>query len=586
MKRLLLAMAIVALAGCTAPPPRPVGVDPAIRAEMDKAVGERKPDARPEAVEEAVLPPLRMEMPEVRGQPIDPRFDLSVSNAPAAQVFMSIVSGTRYSMLLHPGVSGNISVNLKDVTIQEALDSIRELYGYDYKVEGTRIFIQPAGLQTRVFQVNYLPGQRRSMSNIRVQSGAVTDTAPAAATAAPLGGGAQAAAAAGQAPAAAPRALDASRITTQLDTDFWTDLRAALTAIVGTGEGRSVVVTPHSGVIVVRALPPELRAVEQYLRATRLAIERQVMLEAKIVEVTLSDAYLSGINWAAFRNSGPNIAVGQTGTALGNTPTTLGSRGQTISGGPFTVDTAGRTIVGQGVQGLALGHPAGAVFGLAFQASNFAALLQFLESQGNVQVLSSPRIATLNNQKAILKVGTDEFFVTNVTTTTTTAAGATTASPTVTVQPFFSGVALDVTPQIDETNNIILHLHPSVSEVTESVRVVNVGGTIAEVRLPLAKSTVSETDTIVRVQDGNIVAIGGLMSVDIKDSRGGIPGVSEGGLGDLLRNTNRTVRKKELVILLKPTIIQSDRNWEQDLRETRGRLESLGTPPAGVTPAK
>jgi MSHA biogenesis protein MshL len=223
----------------------------------------------------------------------------------------------------------------------------------------------------------------------------------------------------------------------------------------------------------------------------------------------------------------------------------------------------------------AASNPAGAVFGLALQTPSFAALLTFLESQGNVQVLSSPRIATLNNQKAVLKVGTDEFFVTNVSTTTVTTGSASQTSPSVTVQPFFSGIVLDVTPQIDEASNIILHIHPAVSEVTESTRVVNLGGGNPSITLPLAKSTVSETDTIVRVSDGNIVAIGGLMSLDVRDQRGGIPGVSDEGPGRILRNTDRTAVKKELVILLKPTLIVADRNWEQDIEQTRGRFESL-----------
>jgi MSHA biogenesis protein MshL len=116
--------------------------------------------------------------------------------------------------------------------------------------------------------------------------------------------------------------------------------------------------------------------------------------------------------------------------------------------------------------------------------------------------------------------------------------------------------------------------------VTESTRIVNFGGTLDQVRLPLAKSTVNETDTIVRVSDGNIVAIGGLMSVDVRDARGGLPGIPEGGIGDLVRNTDRRTGKRELVILLKPTVIQSDRESEEDLRQMRQRYEAL-TPPAG-----
>jgi MSHA biogenesis protein MshL len=217
------------------------------------------------------------------------------------------------------------------------------------------------------------------------------------------------------------------------------------------------------------------------------------------------------------------------------------------------------------------GNSGGAVFGLAFQTSNFAALLQFLDSQGTTQVLSSPRIATLNNQKAVLKVGTDEFFVTNVATVTTTTGTTTQQTPTVTVAPFFSGIMLDVTPQIDQFNNITLHIHPSISEVTESRRVVDLGGTIPSITLPLAKAAVNESDTVVRVTDGNIVAIGGLMSVDVRDGRTGIPGVADSNV--LLRNSDRQARKREIVILLKPTVIRNDASWGQDLRETRERLE-------------
>jgi MSHA biogenesis protein MshL len=566
MRLAATAVLLTLAAGC-AVPPATQGVLPAISSELASAA-ERKPPARPEALDRALLPPVQMGMPSVAGVDLEPRFDLNVSNAPATQVFMSIVSGTRYSILLHPEVSGVISVSLKDVTVDEALSAIRELYGYDYRVEGTRIYVQPAGMQTRVFQVNYLPGQRRGSSDVRVTSGAVTDTGQ---TTAPTLAGPT------SATSTSSRALETSRVTTQQQADFWADLRTALLAIVGTGEGRSVIVTPQSGVVVIRAFPQQLRSVEQYLRATRLSVERQVMLEAKIIEVTLSSEYQAGINWAIFNR---NVAVGQLSTSA-STATQLAPRGTPIGTGPggtgVVADTAGRAISAT-AGSLAASNPAGAVFGLALQTPSFAALLTFLESQGNVQVLSSPRIAALNNQKAVLKVGTDEFFVTNVSTTTTTTGSVSQTSPSITVQPFFSGIVLDVTPQIDEGSNIILHIHPAVSEVTESTRVVNLGGGNPSISLPLAKSTVSETDTIVRVTDGNIVAIGGLMSLDVRDQRGGIPGVSDEGLGRVLRNANRTARKKELVILLKPTLIVADRNWEQDIEQTRRRFETLDQP--------
>ena len=568
MKRRSAVAALSLLVAC-AQLERPDGLVPDIAAELS-ATAQRKPPHRTEALEQALLPPVQMGMPNVQGLEIEPRFDLSVTGAPAPQVFMSIVSGTRYSMLVHPEVSGTISVNLKDVTVDEALSALRELYGYDYRIEGSRIFVQSAGLQSRVFKVNYMTGQRRGASEVRVQSSAISEATvnPPGTTSAPGSG--------------SSRSLESSRVRTEQASDFWVDLRTALVAIVGTAEGRSVIVTPQAGVVVVRALPAELRSVENYLRATRLAVERQVMLEAKIVEVTLSSSFQSGINWAAFSSGGASIGQASQGTILqprgqggvqatGASNIVIGTDGSRTVIGPTFSSAAGRDLVNHTIAG-------GNVFGLALATSNFAALINFLETQGNVQVLSSPRLATLNNQKAVLKVGTDEFFVTGVSTTSTTTGSATQTSPTITVQPFFSGIVLDVTPQIDDAGNIMLHVHPAVSEVTESTRVVNFGGTLEQVRLPLAKSTVNETDTIVRVSDGNIVAIGGLMSVDVRDSRGGLPGVTEGGLGDLVRNTDRRASKRELVILIKPTIIQSDRDWEQDLGPMRGRMQGMKPP--------
>jgi MSHA biogenesis protein MshL len=564
MKFFKACLGVLLMAGCATPPPRPISVDQAITGEVDKAIAGPRPQ-QVQVPRQALLPPLRMEMPSVEGRPIDPRFDLSVSNAPAAQVFMAIASGTRYSMLLNPGVGGMITVNLKDVTVHEALDSLRELYGYDYRFDGTRIFVQPAGLQTKIYRVNYLLGQRRGSSDLRVQSGSLADSSVPSGPPSPVSPASPNPGTTGS-PSGTGRSMDSTRVTTSIVNDFWGDLRSALAAIVGTGEGRSVVISPQSGVVLVRAFPTELRAVENYLLETRLVVERQVMLEAKVIEVTLAEGFQSGINWGLFRtHDSPRGSIGQLGS---NTTLGTNTSGTSLSSAGITANPALGTLASAATLA---GNNGGAVFGLAFQTSNFAALLQFLDSQGTTQVLSSPRIATLNNQKAVLKVGTDEFFVTNVATVTTTTGTTTQQTPTVTVAPFFSGIMLDVTPQIDQFNNITLHIHPSIREVTESRRVVDLGGTIPSITLPLAKSAVNESDTVVRVTDGNIVAIGGLMSVDVRDGRTGIPGVADSNV--LLRNSDRQARKREIVILLKPTVIQNDASWGQDLRETRERLE-------------
>src|SRR6058998_380636 len=247
-------------------------------------------------------------MPKVPGAPVEPRFDLVVNSAPARQVFMSIVSGTRYSMIVNPAVSGTLSLNLKDVTVREALEAIREVYGYEFRTDGTRIYVESAGLQTRVFQVNYLIGLRSGRSDVRVSSGAISAATqqggvPVAAAPGTPGQGTSPALGAFGLSSIATASLDASRVSMVSQSDLWSEVTSALRSLVGTGPGRNVVVSPQSGVIVVRAMPDELRNVDKYLKAMRLSIERQVMIEAKVVDVTLNEAYQAGINWAAFPNS-------------------------------------------------------------------------------------------------------------------------------------------------------------------------------------------------------------------------------------------------------------------------------------------
>src|SRR5450759_1745682 len=171
MRKIILAIVVLGLSGCAAVAPKH-GTYDQINAEIGKAAEVRTQPAPPDEVWAALLPPLKIELPKAR-KPLEERFSLTFDNVLASQFFIAIVSGTRYNMLVHPEVTGTISINLKDVTLFEALDAIRELYGYDYKVEGTRIFIKPLTLQTRVFHVNYMTGIRKGSSDIRVTAGSV-----------------------------------------------------------------------------------------------------------------------------------------------------------------------------------------------------------------------------------------------------------------------------------------------------------------------------------------------------------------------------------------------------------------------------
>ena len=324
-----------------------------------------------------------------------------------------------------------------------------------------------------------------------------------------------------------------------------------------------MVINPQSGVVVIRAMSDELRNVSAYLKATQLSVDRQVILEAKIMEVELNDGFQSGINWAGFANASHKGIV-SLGSNL-NSSVSMTSTGLTM-----TANTTASTN----------NNSASSLFGIAFQNSHFAGMISFLESQGTVHVLSSPRIATMNNEKAVLKVGTDEFFVTEIATTPGTT-GSTVTPPTVSVkvQPFFSGVSLDVTPQIDENDNIVLHVHPSVSKVSTVEKIIKVGSSYGDMTLPLASSAISETDSVVRGKSGNIIAIGGLMRQAAISDRAQLPGVGDIPLvGNLLRNTTRSVQKRELVILIKPTIVHSGGSWAQDMTDTQRRLQALEPP--------
>lgn len=571
------------LAGCAADRPlRTPDVSEAVRAEL-AATAPKSPVAVPARVSDALAEPA----PRPVAAPPEPRLDLLVNNAQAREVFLAIVSDTRYSMLMHPDVSGTLSVTLRGVTVTEALEAIRDVYGYDFKIEGRRIVVYAPTLQTRVFTINYPHALRVGNSELRVTSGSTVNNNNGSNGGAGAGGSSgsgasgSGASGGGGSPGGSSQQLMNSRVTTSSQTDFWTELSDAVKGMLGNGTGRSVITSPQAGIIAVRAMPDELRQVSQFLKAAQIAVERQVMLEAKIVEVELRDGFQSGIDWSALRNSGRYTGVmGSVGGGTANNVLINGVTGN-VPGFPTGTPPALSDTVS-----LPIGT--GGLFGLALATDGFQAVLGFLETRGDIQILSNPRIATMNNQKALLKVGTDDFFVTSVTggsagtAATAGSAGTPATAPTLGLTQFFSGIALDVTPQIDEGNNITLHVRPSVTTVTEKTKQVDLG-TIGNYRLPLASSAVNESDTMVRIQDGNIVAIGGLMQMESNRTASGMPGTSDVPfLASILGNKANSGRKKELVVLIKPTIIRNAEDWEAQTRRTRAALDDMDASRARV----
>jgi len=646
MKWNVLALAVATvLAGCSSSYPRPdLSTQERISDEMARVSSASKATKdKATAMPVSVLGAL-VQSPDgsgaatstrtVRG-PSAQRFDLVVTDAPIGQVLSGLVEGTDYSIMLKPatqsstepalgGAAGGptavrteavdaagkrVSFKLKNITLFDALDAIRDVYGYDYSVEGRRIVVQPAELQSRLYYVNYILGQRRGVSDIQVIGGASVGTSSSTSTSTT------------SSTSSSYGSVQASGMSTTVKSDIWGEAEDALRTLLGcnipkniaanplavrpvttptTGanasradvtqageallgerlrgvdgctQGRALSINAMSGTILVRGMPTELRLVERMLKTMQMNISRQVIIESKIIDVELSKDAQQGINWSQFSGGLQRLSVGGNASSVGlNQPNAVAGQ----VGGTVASTTTLATLLGQSnTTQAAIGNGGG----IALQATNFAALINFLESQGRVHVLSSPRIATLNNQKAVIKVGSEEPFVTNIVggTATVGVAGTTPllTKPTLTYQPFFSGIALDVTPQIDAEDNITLHVHSMVNRVSEKSKVALPGETTT---VPFAVNTMNETDSVVKSRDGQVVVIGGLMSERNADTRGGVPGVRDVPLaGGLFNFGSQQASKRELVILLKTTVVKDDDTWASMISETEERINGMKT---------
>lgn len=507
-------------------------------AEAESALqrAEREQAARagvPEEVSAALMPSLSADTND------EERFDVDARGLAAGPFFEALVEGSRYNVVVHPGVDAVVDLRLRDVTVPEVMDITSDLYGLDIQRNGRLFQVKAESVQTRMFPIDYLHFKRSGGSETRVSSGQVSSSRDNS-----TGAGASQ----DNSDNTSTANLVGTRISTETESDFWTDIQRALQMIVGSENGKQVIINPGAGLVMVRSDGKSLAQVEEYLRRTQLIMQRQVVLEAKILEIGLNEGYQQGINWA-------DIQSASSVTASDGLPE------------DFTAQAlAGQVITTSDIGGL---------FSASVRAGDFTGLIELLGEQGNVQILSSPRISTVNNQKAVIKVGTDEFFVTDIDFDDNNSAVTATdrTSTSVELTPFFSGISLDVTPQISEDGAITLHVHPSVSEVNDQEKVITVGD--RDVTLPLALSTVRETDSVIRAESGQIVVIGGLIQNTSEDNNSAVPFFSEIPLlGELFKQRRFQSRKSELVILLRP-VVAGSQQMNADVSASRDRMRVL-----------
>ncbi|MES2674849.1 MAG: pilus (MSHA type) biogenesis protein MshL [Pseudomonadota bacterium] len=561
----LLAMMLTTL-GCATPRDKPMAVE----SEMDKIVAEQA--ARDKQLTQGSAQNVPIEVTEALfdnnagkatgGIKANERFDVSVRGVPAREFFLGLVNGTGINVVVHPEVTGSISLDLKHVTIDEVLRVTRDIYGFEFKQDHGIYTVYANALRTEVFHIDYLDVQRVGVSDTSVLIGSTQSNNSN------NSGGNNSNGNSGQnnsggsgdstnllsmldsaeknkSNANSAAISPGSRVQTLNKTDFWSSLHSTIVSIVGgENEKRTVTVSPQAGMVVVQALPSELSAVREFLERSELSVKRQVILEAKILEVRLSEGFEAGVNWGAIsgslqQNNFKNTSYGSVNKVpLDN------------------VVDAGKAVSS------------------VLAVEDITKLLSLLETQGSVQVLSSPRVSTVNNQKAVIRVGSDEYFVTGISSNTTANATTISSTPNIELSSFFSGISLDVTPQISEDGEVILHIHPVVSEVSDQQKEFTVGD--QNFSLPLALRGIRESDSIVKAGSGQVIVLGGLMQESKSNTDGKRPYLGDVPiLNTLFRTKAKAKLKTELVILLRPIVVD-DNAWKDQLKDSQNRINNIG----------
>jgi MSHA biogenesis protein MshL len=500
-----------------------------------------------------------MDLPPPAVAPAPERFTVVVNNVSAPELLLTLARDAKVNVDVHPDIKGTVSINAIDQTLVQILTRISQQIDMRYTLEDNLLSVVPDSPFVRIYRVDYINMSRDTTSRTAI----ATQVATTGGT-----GGAQGT------EAATGNNSDSELVNTSKN-QYWQSLIESLKSLLqetdkimptataqapaSTGadakaaappslqfrEAASVIAQPETGVVAVRASARQHERVQEFLDTSVRSARRQVLIEATIVEVELTDAFEQGIDWQALR-AGAETSIGLTlrpagflsqlpgGSPVGSTPPTLGLIELDHSDGKFSITSA----------------------------------LRLLQSYGRTRVLSSPKISVLNNQTALIKVVDNIVYFqlsTDYTPGTQGSPSTFTVSSTPSTVPV--GFLMNVTPQISAGDEVVLNLRPTISRLTGYVEDPGVALSLALARLggadvPDISSRVPEIQTremesIIKVTDGQIAVLGGLMREESANGEDAVPGAAKvPGLGNLFRNRSRQSKKSELVIFLRPVIVR------------------------------
>ena len=574
--RLPVSMAVVLLlAACAAPPAPPLSKD---HLQVPAAVAGKAPDF-------ALVPPLPQ---PPRHTPKQEVYSVVMQNVNVQDLLFALARDAKLNVDIHPAITGTVTMNVRDQTLTEILDRVARQVDLRYEIQGRNLSILPDTPYLKNYRVDY-PNIQRDSSNAISTSTNVASTGAGPGGSGGGGGsnastseitsksnnrfwetlvanvrdmmretdkiipGADSGAGAG---AAAPQAPTASATgatgATGASAGAANDTHAAAASRSTFREAASVMANPESGYITVRATQVQHERVREFLDRVMRSARRQVLIEATIVEVDLSNRFQQGINWSLLK---PN------GTAF-DSQMTISPQG--ASSGFQT----GGTV--SSLTSLTLNGPS------FINGYDITAMLSMLESFGTLRVLSSPKISVLNNQSSVLKVVDNKvYFTIDVTPGTPASPGiaATAATYTTTINTVPIGFLMTVVPQISETSEVILNLRPTISRITGYA--IDPNPVLAQNQLTnrIPEVQTREMESVLRVQSGGVAILGGLMQDSRNNNSDEVPGLNRLPLfGNLFKYRDEGSKKTELVIFLRPTVL-TDPTLDGDLKEFRSTLQ-------------